>query len=62
MIPDCKRVFSIATVSLIIYTRNFAFHFLLLLLADISLVGGYNLLRVNRLPKTLIKEVFIFTD
>ena len=55
---DCKRNFSIVIVSLIIQIRNFVFF----LLAGISLLGGYNLLRVNHLPNTLIKEVFVFTD
>ena len=32
------------------------------LLADILLVGGYNLSRVNHLPNTLIKVVFVFID
>ena len=36
--------------------------FFFFLLADILLVGGYNLSRVNHLPNTLIKEVFVFID
>ena len=42
--------------------KEHCYLFFFFLLADILLVGGYNLSSVNHLPNTLIKEVFVFID